>query len=224
MWRAEGVEMMISSKEGHISVSQLQSVVTDLLRLLDTAYSPGIQVKRQTNKQTEERKNTTQNWKTDKHTFNIYTTQASRWRDKQTNRRKKKHYTKLKRQKLRKRQTHIQYIHDPGIQVLEMKLSGKISETKQTNQRLLFSSLLGREEILHSPEWDATTRLMCQWVGKMTTYHPVKGGSLHKDEWKRFGCPTACRAPDQLVWVWVQIREQKFVFFLLQEKAHPTET
>ena len=33
-----------AKKEGHISVVQLQTVVTDLLRLLDTAYSPGIQV------------------------------------------------------------------------------------------------------------------------------------------------------------------------------------
>ena len=32
-------------KASHISMAQLQTVVDDLLRLLDTAYSPGIQVK-----------------------------------------------------------------------------------------------------------------------------------------------------------------------------------
>ena len=68
--------MMISSKEGHISVSQLQSVVTDLLRLLDTAYSPGIQVKRQTNKQKKEKTlHKTEKIKTEKqaNTHSIYT-------------------------------------------------------------------------------------------------------------------------------------------------------
>ena len=136
MWRAEGVEMMISSKEGHISVSQLQSVVTDLLRLLDTAYSPGIQVKRQTNKQKKEKTlHKTEKIKTEKqaNTHSIYT-----W--------------------------PIKDFYFPHC------WSEKRFDTHQSEM-----SIRG---------WCS------QWVGKMTTSHPVNGGSLlHKDECKRLGCP-----------------------------------